>query len=94
MNKFKHACPEWDGLVIDKGDPEFDACLCFRENHRCWQVRFIDWLGHCCKMILGFFCYRIVLFTPNPMPVYNTVFCWILGWSGYYAYSEWNNKEA
>lgn len=25
----RHECPEWDGLVIDKFSPEFEACLCF-----------------------------------------------------------------
>jgi hypothetical protein len=24
-----HFCTEWDGLVIEEGDPEFEACLCF-----------------------------------------------------------------
>lgn len=28
--KFRHVCPEWDGLEIDETWPEFEACLCFR----------------------------------------------------------------
>lgn len=23
-----HFCNEWDGLLIEEGDPEFEACLC------------------------------------------------------------------
>jgi len=26
---FLHFCPEWDFLLIDKSDGEFDACQCF-----------------------------------------------------------------
>lgn len=26
---FLHECSEWDGLVIDKGDAEFECCSCF-----------------------------------------------------------------
>jgi hypothetical protein len=26
---FLHFCCEWDGLLIDFGDAEFDACGCF-----------------------------------------------------------------
>lgn len=30
-----HFCDEWDGLPIDKGEPEFSACQCFpREKPR------------------------------------------------------------
>ena len=25
---FLHFCDEWDGLLIDKSDPEFDCCGC------------------------------------------------------------------
>ena len=28
----KHNCPEWDYLEICEDDPEFDACLCFRDS--------------------------------------------------------------
>jgi hypothetical protein len=24
-----HACLEWDGLIIDKNDPEFESCGCY-----------------------------------------------------------------
>lgn len=30
--KYAHECPEWDGLRIDEYDPEFNACLCYREE--------------------------------------------------------------
>lgn len=26
-----HWCHEWDGLLIDKNDPEFEACRCFKK---------------------------------------------------------------
>lgn len=26
---YLHWCAEWDGLLIDKGDPEFEVCTCF-----------------------------------------------------------------
>lgn len=29
--KQKHLCVEWDGLAIDEGSPEFEACLCFKD---------------------------------------------------------------
>lgn len=25
-----HFCPEWDYLLIDKNDPEYEACLCVK----------------------------------------------------------------
>lgn len=25
-----HFCHEWDGLLIDKRSPEYEACLCFK----------------------------------------------------------------
>jgi hypothetical protein len=25
---FLHFCDEWDGLLIDREDPEFECCLC------------------------------------------------------------------
>ena len=28
----RHQCPEWDYLEICEDDPEFEACLCFREG--------------------------------------------------------------
>ena len=31
---YLHWCREWDGLLIDKGDPEFEACLCFNKEVR------------------------------------------------------------
>lgn len=27
-----HYCPEWDGLLIDKNDPEFGVCTCFTKR--------------------------------------------------------------
>lgn len=27
-NGFLHFCDEWDGLLIDKDDPEFSCCSC------------------------------------------------------------------
>lgn len=27
-NGFLHFCDEWDGLLIEKGDPEFKCCSC------------------------------------------------------------------
>ena len=30
--KHLHRCPEWDYLEICEDDPEFEACLCFREG--------------------------------------------------------------
>lgn len=32
QEKLRHACPEFDGLVIDKNDPEFETCICFKER--------------------------------------------------------------
>jgi hypothetical protein len=32
-NKRKHSCPDWDYMVIDEDSPEFDACLCFKEEN-------------------------------------------------------------
>lgn len=32
VSKFKHACPEWDGLEIDETFPEFEVCLCFKDK--------------------------------------------------------------
>jgi hypothetical protein len=26
---FLHWCYEWDGMLIDKNDPEFEVCTCF-----------------------------------------------------------------
>ena len=26
-----HFCTEWDFMYIEKGDPEFEACSCFKE---------------------------------------------------------------
>lgn len=30
--RFRHICPEWDGLEIDETFPEFEACLCFKDK--------------------------------------------------------------
>ena len=29
--KFRHACSDWDGMVIDENDREFGACGCFED---------------------------------------------------------------
>lgn len=29
-----HFCPDWDDLVIDKNDPEFECCLCFKKESK------------------------------------------------------------
>lgn len=31
-NPTLHFCREWDFLLIDDGDVEFEACLCYRER--------------------------------------------------------------
>ena len=28
MNKFKHHCPDWDFMQIDRHDSEFTSCMC------------------------------------------------------------------
>lgn len=28
MNPTLHLCPDWDGLLIDDSDPEFETCHC------------------------------------------------------------------
>ena len=28
MNKFKHYCPDWDFMLIDRHDSEFECCTC------------------------------------------------------------------
>lgn len=28
MNKFKHYCPDWDFMLIDRHDSEFNSCTC------------------------------------------------------------------
>jgi hypothetical protein len=30
MTRCRHCCPDWDFLLIDEHDPEFEACLCFK----------------------------------------------------------------
>lgn len=25
----EHYCPDWDGMLIQPSDPEFDCCLCW-----------------------------------------------------------------
>lgn len=32
----KHSCPDWDGMVIDEDSPEFDACLCYKNQEKEW----------------------------------------------------------
>jgi hypothetical protein len=31
---FLHWCSEWDGLLIDKNDPEFEVCTCFPKEKK------------------------------------------------------------
>lgn len=28
LNPTLHFCPDWDGLLIDESDPEFETCHC------------------------------------------------------------------
>lgn len=28
LNPTLHVCPDWDGLLIDDTDPEFEKCAC------------------------------------------------------------------
>ena len=28
MTKFKHYCPDWDFMLIDRHDSEFNSCTC------------------------------------------------------------------
>ena len=30
---FLHWCPDWDFLLIDKGDSEFECCTCFKATN-------------------------------------------------------------
>lgn len=35
IHKFKpflHFCPDWDYMLIDKGQEEFENCFCFDDN--------------------------------------------------------------
>jgi len=40
MVDYKHACPEWDFLVIDKNDPEIMGCVCSftQDVRRAWYT--------------------------------------------------------
>lgn len=31
---YKHECPEWDYAEIDETMPEFECCLCYKENEQ------------------------------------------------------------
>lgn len=31
---YLHFCCEWDGLLIEEGDPEFEACDCYAKEDR------------------------------------------------------------
>lgn len=34
LNPTLHLCPDWDFLLIDSGDPEFEACCCgLKDKH-------------------------------------------------------------
>lgn len=26
---YKHYCPDWDFMLIEDGDPEFECCTCY-----------------------------------------------------------------
>ena len=30
-NELLHRCPEWDYMEVEKINPEFDSCLCFKD---------------------------------------------------------------
>jgi hypothetical protein len=30
--KYKHYCPDWDGMAIDETSSEFAECLCYSER--------------------------------------------------------------
>jgi hypothetical protein len=32
QNPTLHLCPDWDFLLIDDSDPEFETCTCNRED--------------------------------------------------------------
>ena len=37
---YLHWCHEWDGMLIDDSDPEFDCCLCYpKEDMPGWRQR-------------------------------------------------------
>ena len=39
MNKFKHYCPDWDFMLIDRHDSEFECCTCdFSDIHIAIEV--------------------------------------------------------
>jgi hypothetical protein len=31
---YKHECPDWDYAEIDETMPEFECCLCYKENEQ------------------------------------------------------------
>jgi len=31
-----HFCPEWDFMLINDDDPEFEACSCYYKDGVCW----------------------------------------------------------
>ena len=34
MNRYKHYCPDWDFMLIDRNDVEFTSCTCnFTDIH-------------------------------------------------------------
>lgn len=39
------------------------------------------------KTLLGFICYHIVMVMPWNFN--SKLFCWLLGWAGYYAWRNW-----
>ena len=39
MNRFKHYCPDWDFMLIDRNDVEFTSCSCnFTDIHMALDV--------------------------------------------------------
>jgi hypothetical protein len=37
--KYRHACPEWDFLLIDERFAEFESCICFSGNEEVEQIQ-------------------------------------------------------
>ncbi|USM11538.1 hypothetical protein vBCbaSRXM_93 [Citromicrobium phage vB_CbaS-RXM] len=33
LNPSLHFCPDWDGMLIDAADPEYEYCYCDKDAH-------------------------------------------------------------
>lgn len=33
LNPSLHFCPDWNNLLIDDSDPEYETCTCRKEHH-------------------------------------------------------------